>query len=386
MIYLDNAATSGIKPKSVIEAVDRALTEFSVNPGRGGYKKAIMCSEEIYHCREKISEFFGAGAPERVIFTSGCTTAINTVIKGIVRPGDHVVISSLEHNSVIRPLNGLVKQGVDLDIAEVIFGDRQATVRSFERLIRENTRLVVCTHASNVTGTVLPIEEIGEICCQRGVPFAVDAAQTAGILDIDMRKMKIDYLCIAPHKGLYAPMGIGVLIALGDIPKTLTEGGTGSMSMSYDQPNDLPERFESGTVNVPGIMGLSAGLNFVESKGRDEILKHELGLMQQLYEGLRGIKGCKIYSEYPALGRTVPTLSFNLSDEPSMSVAEYLGNKNIAVRAGLHCAPMAHRRLGTANQGTVRVSCSRFNNKNEIEYFLNALKNYKSYKKNEKVY
>lgn len=382
MVYLDNAATSGVKPKEVVDAVTKALKEFSVNPGRGGYKESVRCAEEIYRCREKVSRFFGADAPERVIFTSGCTTALNTVIKGIVRPGDHVVISSLEHNAVARPLTEMVKEGVKLDIAEVIFGDTEATVRSFERLIRKDTRLVVCTHASNVTGAVLPIEKIGAICAERGVPFAVDAAQTAGVLDINMKKQKIDYLCVAPHKGLYAPMGIGVLISLGEIPKTLTEGGTGSMSQSLYQPLDLPERFESGTVNVPGIFGISAGISFVESHGREKIMKHELNLSRKIYDGLRKIKGCRVYSEYPKEGRTVSTLSFNLGSVPSADVAEYLGKHGIAVRAGLHCAPMAHRRLGTAETGTVRVSCSHFNTEREAEYFLNVLKNCKSIKKN----
>jgi len=386
MVYFDNAATSGVKPKEVIEAVNRSLREFSVNPGRGGYKESVKCSEEIYRCRKKVSRFFGANAPERVIFTANCTTALNTVIKGIVRPGDHVVISGLEHNAVARPLYEMTKSGVKLDIAEVIFGDWDATVRSFERLIRKDTRLVVCTHASNVTGSVLPIGEIGEICAKRGVPFAVDAAQTAGVLPIDMKAQKIDYLCIAPHKGIFAPTGIGVLIALGEIPKTLTEGGTGSMSQSFYQPVDLPERFESGTVNVPGIFGLSAGIDFVENKGREKIMQHELKLSRKIYEGLRTLGGCRMYSEYPNEGRSVPTLSFNLRDIPSTEIAEYLGDHNIAVRAGLHCAPMAHRRLGTAETGTVRVSCSFFNTEREAEYLLNILKNYKRMKKIQKVY
>ena len=247
MIYFDNAATTGTKPPQVIAAVTGALKDLSVNPGRGGYERSVRCTEKIYEARRKLSSFFGADAPERVVFTANCTTAVNTVIKGIVRPGDHVVTSSLEHNAVARPLYRLSREGADVDCAEVIFGDEEATVRSFERLIKKNTRLVICTHASNVTGTVLPIEKIAAICAERSVPFAVDAAQTAGILDINMMQQKIDYLCIAPHKGLYAPMGTGALIALGNIPVPLTEGGTGSMSSSYEQPAELPDKLESGT-------------------------------------------------------------------------------------------------------------------------------------------
>ena len=327
MIYFDNAATTGVKPPEVIRAVERSLREQSVNPGRGSYPQSVKCSEMVYECRKKISDFFGAGAPERVVFTANCTEALNTVIKGVCRRGDHVVCSSLEHNAVARPLYKLSRMGVEVDTAEVIFGDKDATVRSFERLIRPNTRLVICTHASNVTGCVLPIAEIGEICARRGVAFAVDAAQTAGILDIDMRKLKIDYLCIAPHKGLYAPMGIGGLISLGKIPNTLTEGGTGSMSASYEQPTELPDRLESGTLNVPGIAGISAGLDFVNSKSTETIYKHELKLVQYIYDALSQISGVVLYTERPEKGKAVPTLSFNVkgmsSEEVALKLAEY---------------------------------------------------------------
>lgn len=374
MIYFDNAATTGIKPTPVISAVSRALNEFSVNPGRGGYDRSVRCSEMIYDCRRKVSDFFGANAPERVIFTANCTTAINTVIKGICRPGDHIVASCLEHNAVARPLYKLQRQGADVDYAEVIFGDRAATARSFERLIKDDTRLVICTHASNVTGEILPIEEIGEICAQRGVPFAVDAAQTAGILDIDMQKCKIDYLCIAPHKGLYAPMGTGILIALGDIPDTLCEGGTGSMSISYEQPSDYPERFESGTVNVPGIAGISAGVDFVRSKTPSKLYRHEMELMTYIYDRLNAMNGVVLYTPRPMPGVFVPTLSFNLRGMDSSSAADLLAERGIAVRAGLHCAPMAHRRLGTVDIGTVRICCSAFNNVQQADRLLEAVR------------
>ncbi len=374
MIYFDNAATTGQKPPEVINAVNRAMREYSVNPGRGGYELSVRCSEKIYECRQKISEFFGANAPERVIFTQNCTSALNMVIKGICRSGDHVVASSLEHNAVARPLYKLQRQGVDVDFAEVIFGDSEATARSFERLIRPDTRLVVCTHASNVTGEIMPIEVIGEICAKHGVPFLVDAAQTAGILDIDMQKLKIDYLCIAPHKGLYAPMGTGVLIALGEIPDTLFEGGTGSLSISYEQPKDYPERLESGTVNVPGIMGISAGVDFVKSRGSAKIYRHELQLMTYIYDRLKGIPKVILYTPKPTFGRFVPTLSFNISGLDSALTAQRLSDMGIAVRAGLHCAPMAHRRLGTVDSGTVRICCSVFNNRQQADKLLSCVK------------
>ncbi len=375
MIYFDNAATTGHKPSGVINAVNKALNDYSVNPGRGGYDRSVEATEKIYECRKKVSDMFGAGAPERVIFTANCTQALNTVIKGACRSGDHVVASSMEHNAVARPLYKLQRQGVDVDYAEVIFGDKEATARSFERLIRDDTRLVVCTHASNVTGEILPIDKIGKICAERGVPFLVDAAQTAGILDINMQRDKIDYLCIAPHKGLYAPMGTGILIALGEVPDTLFEGGTGSMSISYEQPKDYPERFESGTVNVSGIMGVSAGVDFVGSKGVDKIYRQELELMGYIYDGLSKIKNVVLYTPRPVAGRFVPTLSFNVRGLDSATVAALLAKDGIATRAGLHCAPMAHRRLGTVDIGTVRICCSVFNTKQQADKLLMSIKN-----------
>ena len=374
MIYFDNAATTNPKPPEVVKAVLDALKTKSVNPGRGGYDEAVALSGDIYKCRQKVSDFFSANAPERVIFTANCTTAINTVIKGICRPGDHIVASSLEHNAVARPLYKLQKQGAEVDYAEVIFGDKEATVRSFERLIREDTRLCICTHASNVTGTILPIAEIGEICARKGVPFAVDAAQTAGIVDINMPKMKIDYLCVASHKGLYAPMGTGILIALGEIPKTLLEGGTGSLSASYIQPNEFPDKFESGTVNVPGIIGIGSGIDFINSKGREKIYSHELMIISRIYDGLLKTPRIRLYSERPKMNITVPTLSFNIEGMTSSEVADILATKGFATRAGLHCAPMAHRRLGTIDSGTVRVCSSAFSTANEADAFINAVK------------
>jgi selenocysteine lyase/cysteine desulfurase len=285
------------------------------------------------------------------------------------------VTSSLEHNAVARPLYKLQKTGANVDFAEVIFDDREATVRSFERLIRRDTRLVAVTHASNVTGYILPIKEIGEICAERGVPFMVDAAQTAGIIDIDVRKLKIDYLCIAPHKGLYSPMGVGVLISLGDIPDTLLEGGTGSLSASYNQPNEYPDKFESGTLNVPGIFGISTGVDFVSKKGVDNIYNHEMKLMGYIYDRLSKTKGVKLYTPKPTVYHYVPTLSFNIEGQSSDEVARKLDSYGIAVRAGLHCAPMAHRRLGTIDNGTVRISCSVFNSQSDAEKLCESVKN-----------
>ncbi|MDO4743612.1 MAG: aminotransferase class V-fold PLP-dependent enzyme, partial [bacterium] len=251
-------------------------------------------------------------------------------------------------------------------------------VRSFEKLIRPNTKLIICTHASNVTGHILPIKEIGEMCSKNNILFAVDAAQTAGILPIDMQKMHIDYLCVAPHKGLYSPMGIGILIAEKDLPKTVIEGGTGTESVNIEQPADFPERMESGTVNVPGIAGVSAGIDFINRIGIERIYSYELMLAQKFYRQLQNIPGVKIYTPYPKAGATVPTISFNFEGALSSDIAIFLSERNIAVRSGLHCSPMAHKRIGTLDDGTVRVCFSYFNTEYDVEMIVRVLRRYKS--------
>ena len=371
MIYFDNAATSGIKPKPVIEAVQNCLNRLSANPGRSGHNLSLEADKLIYNCRAKIADFFGADGPENVIFMPNCTTALNTVIKGVTAYNDHVVCSSLEHNSVARPIETLRKRGlIDYDIAEVIFGDNDATVRSFKKAIRRDTKLVVCTHASNVTGTVLPIEEIGKECKKKNILFCVDAAQSAGVLPINMKEMNIDYLCLAPHKGLFAPMGTGILIARKPINNTIIEGGTGSKSMLTIQPTEIPEGFESGTVNLPGIAGISAGIDFVKAKGVENIYHHEMQLTKEIYERLIKIDLLQFYATPPTKNLTVPVISVNVRHKTSSEVADILNRNNIAVRSGLHCAPMAHKRLGTLENGTVRIAPSIFNTKEDINRLI----------------
>lgn len=370
MVYLDNAATSGKKPPEVISAVSRALTEYSFNPGRGGHTPSVKTSEAVFGVRKKVSDFFGAKGEERVIFVPSCTYGLNFVIKGIMRKGDHIIISSMEHNAVCRPVESLKRFGAEVDTAEIIFGDSEATVRSFKRLMKKNTRAVVLMHASNVTGEIFPIEQVGRICRERGILFVVDAAQTAGLIPINMEKMCIDYLSIAPHKGLYAPMGTGILIADSDIPFTIIEGGTGIMSVLPHQPEEYPERLESGTLNVPGIMGISAGMDFITKKGTDRMYNAEMSLMKSLYDGLESISGVEIFSPQPEKGKSLPVLSYRCNGTESSEIAAALNKKGIAVRAGLHCSPSAHKRLGTINGGLVRVSLSVFNTKQDIDYFL----------------
>lgn len=371
MIYFDNAATSGVKPQTVVNAVKYALENYCANPGRSGHTLSTMVAEKVYETREKLSRFFNSDGAETVIFTQNCTHSINCVLKGILKKGDHCVISSLEHNAVVRPL---VKTGITYSVATVSLIDDKETVENFKAKIKPNTRLVLCTGASNVLGKILPIEEIGKMCKSKGIMFCVDAAQTAGVLPIDMQKMNIDFLCIAPHKGLYAPMGVGVFIARKNLPNTIIEGGTGTNSLELYQPDTLPERLESGTVNVPAIVGISAGVDYVEKIGINKIYKGELGLIQSLYSSISNLDGITVYTPFPKEGMYAPLISFNVKGMESSKASAILSQNGIAVRGGLHCAPFAHGQIGTLENGTVRVSVSSFNNHREIEVFSKILK------------
>ena len=371
MIYFDNAATTGKKPQCVINAVNNTLKCHCANPGRSGHEASRKAAMIIYDVREKISDMFGANGVESVVFTSNCTHSINCVIKGVVKENDHIVISDLEHNAVVRPI---YKIGVDYSVAKVSFEDDEETFNNFVSAVKENTKLVICTAGSNVFGKILPIKRIGEFCRENNILFAVDAAQTAGIIPIDMEKMKIDYLCIAPHKGLYAPMGIGILICKREIENTLIEGGTGTDSVNHFQPDFLPERLESGTLNLPAVAGIGAGIDFVKSYGIDKIYNHEIKIISHLYNNLSKIDGVRLYTPYPKKEMFAPVLCFNIDGVHSEKVAQYLNRKGIAVRAGLHCAPLAHEKMGTLNSGTVRICPSVFNDLGEANYLLRAVK------------
>ena len=372
MIYLDNAATTYPKPQSVIKAVDDAL-EKSANPGRSGHNLSQSTAISVYEVREKLKDMFSAPAVENVVFTLNCTHAINYILKGLIKSGDRIVTSSFEHNAVMRPLEKLKKQGVHIDIAEAYPDDKEATVRSFSRLINTNTKLVICTAASNVIGLKMPIKEIGMMCKQFGISFCVDAAQLAGVCDINMKECNIDYLCIAAHKGLYAPMGTGILITKDNRLDTIIEGGTGTASIMLDQPNDLPEMLESGTINVPGIIGLGAGIDFVKSKGFDKIYNHEMGLVKRLYKQLKSTPGVKLYTPEPD-DNYAPVLSFNINGLNSVDSASKLNSLGFATRAGLHCAPFAHKRIGTIESGTVRICPSVFTSGQDIDKFAAAVR------------
>lgn len=371
MIYFDNAATTGKKPQNVILAVNTALTKFCANPGRSGHAVSLSAAEQIYKARVTVANFFGVQNAESVIFTANCTESLNFAIKGVLKAGDTVVVSDLEHNAVMRPLTAL---GVNYDTFETSLVDDEKTVENFKNKLIKKPKMVICTAASNVLGKKLPIEEMGKICRKQGILFCVDAAQSAGIEEINCDKMCIDFLCVAAHKGLYAPMGLGILIANAPIEKTIIEGGTGTDSINFLQPEALPERFESGTVNLPAIMGASAGIDFIKSVGRERIRKRENDIIEYIFKGLMNNKNAVLYTPFFDEKLYVPVLSFNLKNKNSLETAKLLNERGIAVRAGLHCAPTAHKKIGTEGIGTVRISPSFYNNISQADYLLKTLK------------
>ena len=365
MIYLDNAATSWPKPACVRQAVNEALCSFGANPGRGGYGMSMRTAEQLYSARKTAARLFGVSDPAHVAFVGGCTLALNMAIQGLAKPGQRIVVSSLEHNAVMRPATAT---GCEVAVATVVSEDDDATVAAFERLMTPDTAMVVCTHASNVTGEALPIRRIGALAVSRGIPFVVDAAQSAGMLPLDMERDHIDFLCVPGHKGLYGPMGTGLLCTSGRYAlRPVITGGTGSRSVSLVQPEDWPDLAESGTVNVSGILGMAAGMRWIQEQGIGRLHQREMALTGRLYDRLNRMQGIRLYGRKPLPLRHVPLLSLTVQGLPSEEVATRLGKSGIAVRAGLHCAPAAHRQLGTLDTGTVRLALSAFTTPAEVD-------------------
>lgn len=378
MIYLDNAATTFPKPSATVEAFARAMLLYGANPGRSAHSLSLRAAREVWACREKLAALIGAPDPARIVFCLNCTDALNMAIRGSIRPGMHVITTSLEHNSVLRQLAPLRRSGrIELTILQP-GPDGAVSASQFEQAFTPRTSLVVCTHASNVTGAIQPVAQIGALCRRMGVRFVLDAAQTAGLIDVSAPGMCCDLIAMPGHKGLYGPMGTGALyIGPGIELEPLRVGGTGSSSQSVYQPADLPERMESGTLNLPGIAGLSAGLDFVAEQG-ERIRLRERALMERLISGLKSMPGARILGPQTAALRA-GVVSFNLGGASSTDVADALnsldagGARSIAVRAGLHCAPLAHEHYGTLEQGAVRISLGAFNVESDIDAALNAL-------------
>ncbi|MGI6697809.1 MAG: aminotransferase class V-fold PLP-dependent enzyme [Clostridia bacterium] len=373
MIYLDNAATSFPKPERVYVEMDRCMRQYCANPGRSGHRLALEAGRAIYRTRERLCRLFNIESPMQVVFTSNATEALNLGIKGLLKEGDHVVTTSVEHNSVARPLTALKAKGVSVTYVGC---DSKGYLnpRDIERAIKKNTALIVITHASNVTGTLMPVKEVGLIAKERGIPFMLDAAQTAGIYDIDVRDMNIDILAFPGHKGLMGPQGTGGLYISENLDVLqMKEGGTGSRSEELAQPVVVPDRYESGTPNTAGIVGLGEGVGFILEKGTAAIREHEEELTGMLLQGLEQIKGVKIYGPVNP-GLQAGVVSINIGDGDSGEISYILDRSyDIATRSGLHCSPLAHRTIGTFDQGTVRFSIGYFNTREDIEAALRAV-------------
>ena len=375
LIYLDNSATTYPKPQSVVQAMGRAVVQYGANPGRGGFNMSVRTGEAVYACRRDIAALLGAQGPECVVFQLNCTQALNLVLKGTLKEGDHVVVSDMEHNAVMRPMTALSARGVTYTAASVVPGDNDATLDSFRKAMNPRTKLLVCTQASNVFGVRVPVERLAALCHQYGAKICVDAAQSAGVVPINMQESGIDYLCCAGHKGLYGPMGVGILAFRDpqDKLETIIEGGTGTQSQSLLQPDDPPERYEAGTVNVPGIVGLREGVRFVTARGPESIYREEMKKAAYLHRALSGLKKVRLYTPEPQAPWYVPVVSFNVEGVPSEEVGDYLARRNIAVRCGLHCAPCAHHKFGTEEGGTVRASVSVFTKRQELDALTRAV-------------
>ena len=373
-IYLDNAATTFPKPEQVYQAVDHALRRIGVGPGRGGYRQGLAASRMVFEAREAVAGLFGIMDSSRVIFTHSATESLNLAVNGLLQQGDHVVSTTMEHNSLVRPLHLAEKMGVEVTWVP---GDSCGLVdwKEIGAAIRKDTRMVALSHCSNVTGALQPIEEIGAMTRKSGIMFLLDVAQSAGAIPIDVNAMKIDLLAVPGHKGLFGPQGTGILfVAEGVELRPLIVGGTGGFSSAAEQPETLPERFESGTMNAPGIAGLKAGVEFIMSTGIGSIRGKEGLLVTQLLDGLGDIPGVVTYSPRSEELRG-GVVSFTVTGHDPAEIGFRLDSEfDIAVRVGLHCAPGAHRTIGTFPGGAVRVSPGYFNSGQDIEMFLRALR------------
>lgn len=374
MIYLNNAATSWPKPETVYQTADVFLRNLSGSVNRGVNKEALDAGLAVLETRERLAAFFNIREPEKIIFTGNATQALNLALQGLLKKGDHVIISSMEHNAVVRPLYALQEKGIDFSVVSCS-ADGTLDPGAVERAIEPHTRLICLTHASNVTGTIMPIVEVGEIARRHRLQYLVDTAQTAGEIPIDVEAAGITLLAFTGHKGLLGPPGTGGLyIRDPDVVSPLIYGGTGSHSELPEQPEVLPDKYESGTINAPAIAALGAGIKFIQETGLEKIRRHTLELTAMLLEGLKGMPGVTVYGPAQPEKR-VAVVSINIrglgAGEAAIWLAEHY---DIVTRSGLHCAPLAHRTIGTLNTGTLRLSPGYFNTPAEIETALEAIK------------
>lgn len=376
-IYADHAATTFPRPPEVVTAIAEYLRQIGCNPGRGGYKRSLEAARLVYEARRTLADVFNVSGPEQVIFTPSVTYALNLIVKGLLRTGDHVLISSMEHNAVVRPLARLTAERKIL--VETLQCNQDGTLDPLQvkRALRRETRLIVLTHASNVTGTILPVCEVGDLLAGSDVLYAIDAAQTAGSERLDFKALNCDYLAFTGHKGLLGPPGIGGLVLserAAELTLPLVEGGTGSRSEEEEQPSFLPDKFESGTQNVPGIAGLAAGVRLVTSTGEISIARQKQELTAAFLEGLKALPGVVVYGTGDPQKMTA-VVSLNIAGFDNGDLSFILEQCfGIMTRSGLHCAPLAHRTIGTFPQGTLRFSFGSANTLTDIRYILDALR------------
>ncbi|UZW15917.1 aminotransferase class V-fold PLP-dependent enzyme [Clostridium pasteurianum] len=373
MIYLDNAATSFPKPSEVYDEVLNCMKNYAANPGRSSHDMSIKASSKIAETRQELSTLFNIDCPFNIIFTCNATESLNMAIKGLFKSGNHVISTVIEHNSVLRPLNYLNKAGVELTLLDV---NREGfiDIGELEKSIKKNTKAIIVNHASNVLGTIQDIEKIGSVCKKYGLIFMLDASQSAGVVTIDVDKANIDLLAFPGHKGLLGPQGTGGLFVREGIKlNNFIDGGTGSNSSSMDQPDFLPDKFESGTLNTPGIAGLYEGIKFIKKIGIENIEKRERALTEYLLSELKKISYVELYGLNSVENRAA-VVSINIDGMDSSTVGYILNKNNIAVRTGYHCAPLIHHVIGTKEYGTVRISPGYFNTEKDIEKFLDVIK------------
>lgn len=373
MIYLDNAATTMHKPKEVIDAVVEAMTSLG-NAGRGANEASLSAARIIYDAREKLCRFFNGEDPRQIVFTSNSTESLNIAIKGLLEPGDHVITTMLEHNSVLRPLYEMEKKGVALTI---IKADKKGrfSLEEMEAAIRPETKMIVCTNGSNLTGNYVDIGKVGEMAHRHDVLFMVDASQTAGVFPIDVRNMQVDVLCFTGHKGLLGPQGTGgMYVREGLAIRPLKSGGSGVQTYSKTHPREMPTALEAGTLNGHGIAGLRAGVEYIEKTGLDNIRAREQELMWRFYEGVKEIPGVTVYGDFDSRERCA-IVSLNIGDYDSSEVSDALLTEyGISTRPGGHCAPLMHEALGTVEQGAVRFSFAHSNTEEEVDIAINAVR------------
>ena len=374
MIYLDNAATSWPKPEGVYRAMDEFLRKNAGSPGRGSHSMSLVAAEIVEEARILMARLINVSEKERIIFTLNCTDALNLGLKGVLKPGDHVITSCMEHNSVVRPLRKLEKQGVKVTRIPPSLNTEAVSAKDIEEAVTADTKLVVIVHASNVTGVIQPIEEYGMVARKHNLIFMVDAAQTAGKYPIDVQTSNIDLVAFAGHKGLFGPPGTGGLYVGERVDlDSLREGGTGVYSEQEEQPTGLPYRYESGTLNGVGICGLGAGLKYIFNEGLDRICAYEQYLTGRLFEGLSKIPGLTLYSAKDR-SKQAPVISFNIEGYEPAEVGIILDQAfDIKVRTGLHCSPAVHKTVGTYPLGTVRLSPGYFNTDEEVDFALQTL-------------